>query len=50
MTDSRPLPARPAELTSDLRKTVQFAKPTCLERRALAMLEEVGLKLTTSVT
>lgn len=41
----RPLPARLAELTSDLRKLVTLGKPTCLERRALSMLEELGLEL-----
>ena len=33
-----------AELTSDLRKQVTLGQPTCLERRALAMLEELGLE------
>ena len=41
----RPLPARLAELTSDLRKLATCGKPTCLERRALSMLEELGLEL-----
>ena len=40
----RPLPARLAELTSDLRKLATCGKPTCLERRALSMLEELGLE------
>lgn len=33
-----------AVLTSDLRKQVTLGQPTCLERRALAMLEELGLE------
>lgn len=41
----RPLPARLAELTSDLRKLATCGQPTCLERRALSMLEELGLEL-----
>ena len=41
----RSLPARLAELTSDLRKLATCGKPTCLERRALSMLEELGLEL-----
>ena len=41
----RPLPTRLAELTSDLRKLATCGRPTCLERRALSMLEEMGLEL-----
>lgn len=41
----RPLPTRLAELTSDLRKLATCGQPTCLERRALSMLEELGLEL-----
>lgn len=41
----RPLPERLAELTSDLRKLATCGQPTCLERRALSMLEELGLEL-----
>ncbi len=42
----RPLTERLTELTSDLRKVQELAKGglTPLERRALAMLEELGLE------